>query len=166
LKTSCLAACERGGTLVEFALIAPLFLGLLLGAMQEGTAGMVATSFENAVTQAGRHIRTGQASGTSDMTAFKQLICDQMIDTQSTCLSRLHVDVRPLSGFAAGVTAQAKVDQSKDSFNKGGAGSIILLTASYDWPMFTPFLGDGFTRAGSTSVRISSHLLFKNEPYQ
>jgi Flp pilus assembly protein TadG len=152
--------------MVEFALVMPLFMGLLLGTMQQGIAGMVASDFGNAVVSAARHVRTGDADGAKNKKAFKTLICNSMLDPPATCLQRLHVDVRPIAGFAAAATEAADVDAGKDRFDSGAAGAVMLVTANYDWPMFTPFLGDGFSRAGSTQARFTAHLLFKNEPFQ
>ncbi|HVI31065.1 TadE/TadG family type IV pilus assembly protein [Phenylobacterium sp.] len=158
--------CEAGGALVEFALLAPLFLGLLLGALQHGIAGMVSASFDNAVLSAGRHIRTGQPDGTGSAAAFKALVCRSMLDPEPTCLARLHVDVRPLDRFAEAEGVLRKVDPDEDGFTNGGPGAIMLVTATYDWPMFTPFLGDGFSRAGPGAVRMTVRQIFRNEPYR
>lgn len=158
--------CQSGATLVEFALLAPLFLGLLLGALQHGIAGMVSASFEDAVLSAGRQIRTGQAAGADSAAAFKALVCGSMLDPEPTCLARLHVDVRPLDRFADAEAALSEVEPAEDGFTNGGAGAIMLVTATYDWPMFTPFLGDGFSRAGPATARMSAHMLFRNEPYR
>jgi Flp pilus assembly protein TadG len=155
--------CERGNSAVEFSLVGPIFLGVLLGAIQYGIAGIAATNFQNAVLSAARHIRTGQAAGTANAPAFKRLICSAMADATAHCFGRLHVDLRSIAGFADAGAVSA--DPTKDRFDAGAANQIMLLTASYEWPMVTPFLGDGFSQASSTSARFTAHVLFKNEPF-
>ncbi|WP_374471743.1 TadE/TadG family type IV pilus assembly protein [Phenylobacterium sp.] len=161
-----LKRCDSGAAAVEFALLVPLFLGLLLGAIQHGIAGMVSASFDDAVLAASRHIRTGQASGAGGAAAFKALICEGMFDPPPTCLARLRVNVRPLATFAQAAAAQDQARPEEDRFVNGGANAIMLVTATYDWPMFTPFLGDGFTHGPPGTARMTAHMLFKNEPFR
>ncbi|MDB5446643.1 MAG: hypothetical protein JWQ97_1960 [Phenylobacterium sp.] len=156
---------ERGATLVEFALIAPLLLGVMLAALQVGVLEMVSSNFNNAVVVAARRIRTGQSDGAQTAAAFKGLICDSMIDAKASCLARLQVDVRRFSRFADAAASAPDPSDRNDTFTAGAAGDIMLVTATYRWPMVTPFLGEAFPRADAANALISAHTLFKNEPY-
>ena len=60
---------ERGSAALEFAFIAPIFFALMLGILEIGVMTFGQFALQNAVTQAGRLIRTGQAQAINPTTA-------------------------------------------------------------------------------------------------
>jgi Flp pilus assembly protein TadG len=160
---------DRGATLVEFALVAPVFLMLLIGTIQLGVLGMISADFNNAVLEVSRRIRTGQLDGPKDAATFKSQICGEMVDGAASCGGRLRISVRALSDFSGAEKAMRKQDPDDltkgEPFDAGTAGTIILVTATYKWPLMIPFAGGAFAQADGLDVLIVSRLTFKNEPY-
>jgi Flp pilus assembly protein TadG len=165
--TAGLGQDESGAALVEFALIAPMVLGLILSTVELGVAEFVSVGFNNAVNSAARHIRTGQTAGTAAADDFKALICDAMVSEPTQCLSRLRISVQRYADFASAgrKAAPTAAEPLANDFDAGRAGDIILVTATYAWPMMTPFTGEAFPRDAHGDVQITARILFKNEPY-
>ena len=66
---------ESGASLVETALVFPMFLAMLIGTLQIGAFGWTIAAFDNALVVAARKIRTGQADGPVDADSFIAAIC-------------------------------------------------------------------------------------------
>jgi Flp pilus assembly protein TadG len=165
-----LAADERGAAMVEFLLTAPAFFMLLIGIVQVGILGMVSADFNAALSGASRQIRTGQADGPTSAAEFKQRICARMTDDTASCMSRLAVDVRAMGRFseAAGVVGSDGHDDltSDGGFNPGGPQQVVVVTATYKWPMAVPFAEGAFERVDGVNVQIVGRVAFQNEPYR
>ena len=67
-----LAKDGRGGALVEFALLAPLLLTLLLGGLDFGRMFYARQGLEYATEEAARYYMLNPASGQSDITTYLQ----------------------------------------------------------------------------------------------
>jgi Flp pilus assembly protein TadG len=166
-RLTALADDETGSTTTELAMLLPVLLMLLFGLLQLGVLGMVSADFNNAVLGVSRQIRTGQSDGPKDAHDFAAKICARMIDP-ADCARRLTTSVIALPDFAgAGALAgSTPADLTKGQmFDAGAAGTIILVTATYRWPLAIPFAESAFPRADGVNVLIVSRLVFKNEPY-
>ena len=89
---------EDGVTAIEFGIIAAPFLFLIVALLETALVHMTSLDLENAVKDASRQIRTGQAQ-VAELTAvqFKQLVCDKTVligDCKTT--DKLVIDVRSL----------------------------------------------------------------------
>ena len=62
---------QRGSAALEFAVVAPVFFALMLGILEIGTMTFAQFALQNAVTQTGRLVRTGQAQATNYATATR-----------------------------------------------------------------------------------------------
>ena len=152
---------DSGSSLVETALVFPMFLAMLFGILQVGIYGWTVASFDNALVTASRKIRTGESDGPTDAASFMNLICSNMINPD--CLSRLDVVVQ--SGGSAGqVTSAAQSPTATPVFQPGSANSYVLVTATYAWPLTIPFVSLNYPQQNG-QVLITNRLLFKNEPY-
>lgn len=152
---------DSGASLVEAALVFPMFFALLIGILQIGIYFWTVASFDNALVVASRKIRTGQADGPTDASSFMTMICSNM--TNSDCQSRLKVAVQS-GGSAAQVASAAQAPGKNPVFQPGSANSYVLVTATYAWPMAIPFVKLSFPQQNG-QVLITERLLFKNEPY-
>ena len=128
---------ENGFTAVEFALVATPFLALLFGIIAVGLYFFVQFSLENAVEQASRMIRTGQAQTREPpMTTaqFKTEICNRapsFID----CGGKVRVNVRlPVGVVSAGLKMGMRfapqvegldLDSLSLMINSGDVGQIL-----------------------------------------
>ncbi len=84
---------DSGATAVEFALIALPFFTVVFGIIEVGLSHFVNRMVDNAVINASREIRTGQAhDGGYDAATFETRICGNLPDFLCS-LDRLVVDV-------------------------------------------------------------------------
>jgi len=156
---------ERGGTAIEYALIAPILIFLLFATIEVGLVGMMSAGLDNGVTQAARMIRTGQDDGPVDTAGFEGLVCTSLGGDTADCRNRLQVSVRRYATFSQALAAAQSPPDG--AFDKGDAGDIIMVRAAYRWPMITPTLGVlGEPRPGPFEVTLDARAAFKNEPYK
>jgi Flp pilus assembly protein TadG len=160
-----------GYTAVEFGMVAPIFLMLLFGIIAVGLFFFTTFSLENAVDQAARLIRTGQAQE-AGMTReqFKQKVCE-MAPGYVDCAGKMRVNV--VSGPDPAALARpscldgggALQPEASSTYNTGGSGIYVLVTVCYEWELASkiPFLHLGAMSNGSALIQASS--AFKAEPY-
>lgn len=158
-----IAKDDRGGPAIEFALIAPMVIALLFATVEVGAMEMMSTNLDAAVTAAARMIRTGDANRATSASTFAAQVCANMADSAAHCANRLAISVTKFSSFSSvGAAATSAPD---GTFNGGGPGDIIVVKATYAWPLILPMYGGGFTTQGATKAILSSSTAFKNEPY-
>lgn len=161
---------EAGGSVaVEFALTAIPFFVLLFAIFEAGMVFFATSTLEQALHEAARTIRTGQAQ-TAGRTVqqMKSEICSE-VALLSDCASKLQLDVRVFSQFS-GVTTppvtdgNGKIDTKKLAFNMGSAGDIVLIRAFYIWNIMSPF-STGLSNNGAGTRLLQSSVAFRNEPF-
>ncbi|HEX7775689.1 MAG TPA: TadE/TadG family type IV pilus assembly protein [Parvibaculum sp.] len=164
-----LARAENGSVAVEFALTAIPFFTLLFAIFEAGIVFFATSTLDQALNDAARTIRTGQAQTAS--TTVSQLtttICNNVV-LLSNCTANLKLDVRVYSSFS-GVTfpsvmnANGTVNTASLQFNMGGAGDIVLIRAFYVWNIMSPF-ATGLSNNTSSTRLLQSSVAFRNEPY-
>src|SRR3984957_5132461 len=69
---------EAGSPAVEFALVFPIFIGVVLATLQAGTIFLAKAYFESGAEAAARVVLTNQTTGTMTAAQFKTEICDQL----------------------------------------------------------------------------------------
>ena len=160
---------KGGATAVEFALVAMPFFMLLLAIFETSVIYFASTTLENAVDDAARQIRTGQAQF-ANMTAdqFRQLICDQ-INVFMKCDASLAVDVRAFNDFDQ-VTFPPEVNpdgtlKNDQQFTPGGAGNVVVVRVFYQWPIVTPIIGASLSNMANNTRLIEAVTTFRNEPF-
>src|ERR1700761_8215260 len=72
-----LASDEAGSPAVEFALVFPIFIAIVLATLQAGTIFLVKAFFESSAEAAARTVLTNQ-TGTLAAPQFKTEICNQL----------------------------------------------------------------------------------------
>ena len=181
----------RGSAAIEFVFVAPIFFGLLFAIIETGIMYFSQFAVQNAVLQAARQIRTGQAqsvnapatakctggsggSGSGGAYAntgewFKDQVCCG-ISTLLTC-SNLHVAVTDSSGGFGGtnftnpqVAGQfvAATDAYPGTIN---ACDVVLVRATYTWSVITPVLSFFLVNMAGNAHLLASTTAFRNEPY-
>jgi Flp pilus assembly protein TadG len=161
---------EAGSTAIEFALIAPIFLLLLMAIMQMALVLFAGQHLENATATLGRLVRTGQAQGMSlTQATFRDAFCEEM-EPLLTCESdRLYIDVQTLSNFSV-VPLNLPVNddgefEGEGSFQPGDAGQIVVVRAFYRYPVLIPMIGEKLSNIGDGMRLLSSASVFRNEPF-
>lgn len=157
---------QSGVTAIEFALIAPPFFALLLALFEVGLVFFSGSVLENAVNDAARLIRTGQAqAGNFSKGAFKTAICNKL--AMFDC-ARLVVDVETFQNFSS-VGLPSPLDASGNlknnfPFNMGVGGDVILVRVFYEWKLIAPTL-TLMTNMGTGNRLLSTAQVFRNEPF-
>lgn len=165
------ASSDDGATAVEFALIMPPFFLMIFAILETASIFFVSTTLENAVLDAGRQIRTGQAQS-AEMTAsqFRDEICAR-IDMFMSCDNQsLVLDVERFSSFtdlefpnAMDGNGNLNIDAG---FDTGNPGDIVLIRVYYMWDVMTPVVGRVMANTADHETRlIVATAVFRNEPF-
>jgi hypothetical protein len=133
---------ERGTASLEFVLVAPFFLGIMIFSIELGFVTMRATFLERGLDMAVREVRlgTGTAPQHDDI---KQIICDNTIIIND-CASNLQLEMRPadIRNFTAldqtaDCTDQAEPAKPVREFVPGQQNELMLLRACLKYnPLF------------------------------
>jgi len=159
----------QGVTAVEFALIAPAFIALLVAILQTFLVFFAQEMLESVVQQSSRQILTGQTqSAQATQAAFHQTVCNQ-VSVLFTC-SQIFVDVRVATSWSsADTSALAPTYDSQGNvnnmqFNPGNAGDIVVVRVMYLWPVFGGPLGFNLSNQPNNTRMILATAAFQNEP--
>ncbi|MDG2530975.1 TadE/TadG family type IV pilus assembly protein [Caulobacter endophyticus] len=156
------ARAEGGATAVEFGLVLLPFLLLFFGIIELALVYFASMTLENAVVDAGREIRTGQVqTGGGDAGSFKTSVCSRMNWLESGCPAALRVDVRTVATFNA---SSGLATPKSPCWDPGGAESLVLVRAYYDWPLITPLL-QAVMQTANGKRTLTFTTAFANEPY-
>ncbi len=161
---------RRGAAAVEFALIAAPFFFLIFGLLEVCLIFIMNTVIENAVSEAARPLRTGEAQE-AGMTQiqFRQAVCAEFFDILD-CDARLSIDVRTVANFAstpggAVLDADGNLDNEDFRFQPGGPNDIVAVRVFYEWDLITPFLSQPLVNMAGNKHLLQSNAVFRNEPF-
>lgn len=162
------AAARKGATAVEFALIAPCFIALLVAIFQVSVYLFVQQSLQNAAMQAGRLFLTGQAQGWSQ-SAFKTYVCTNYLSSMFTC-SSLIVSVQTYQDFASASTSPPALDSnnqpiSTSLYSPGTQGQIMIVQLVYPWSVVSGPLGFSIANLSNNAAEMMGVAAFRVEPY-
>lgn len=174
---------ECGKAIVEFALIAPIFLGIVLSILEFSGIMFVQTLLEGGAREASRYGLTGQQpEGISREDMILQIVAENSFDIIDT--DELQMETRVYGSFGdigqpepftdengneaydAGEpftdsNGNGGWDDDMGAAGLGGPGQVVVYRMSYDWPimipLFVPFFGDHITLQANIAVR--------NEPF-
>lgn len=162
---------RRGAAAVEFALIAAPFFFLIFGLIEVCLVFIMSTVLENAVSEASRPLRTGQAQG-GGMTAFqfRQAVCAEFFAILE-CDARLSIDVRRLDNFAGApagnpLDGDGNLDNDNFTFQPGGPDEIVAARIFYEWDLITPVLSQPLVNMSGNRLLLQSSAVFRNEPFE
>jgi Flp pilus assembly protein TadG len=177
---------NKGSVAIEFAMIAPVFLLMLMATIESGIVFYSQSALQNAVNDTARLIKTGQAACfTTDsggncvgMTAdqFRKQVCDEVITLLQDCRkdvngnSDLQFDIKAYSAGFGGAHNGSPLDGNNDlpnltDYNTGNACDVVLVRAFYRWPVFTPGLGFLLANMKGSNHLLATAAAFRNEPY-
>jgi Flp pilus assembly protein TadG len=153
---------DQGSAAIEFAFVAPIFFALMLGVIEIGVMTFAQFALQNAVTDAGRLIRTGQAQNTNTAAAPKcvggtdpgnygsgatgqqnwfqgQICCGvSPLIPDDLCTANLVVTVASTSsGFSSSGFGGIG---TPGTYSPGTACDVVLVRASYIWTIWFPGL--------------------------
>jgi Flp pilus assembly protein TadG len=156
---------KNGAALVEFAVIAVPFLGLIFGMLEVGLIFWTGYELDHATLTASRLIKTGQAQkGNYTKANMITQICSRVV-LLSNCTSELQLKVQSFSSFdCAAHPARAGCTPASD-YNLGGGSQIELVTSSYEWPLFNFATVGLLSNLPNGNRLIQSAAVFQNEPF-
>jgi Flp pilus assembly protein TadG len=163
------ARAERGATAVEFALIAPAFLALLMAILQTAVFLFAQQTLQTAALQAGRALMTGSGS-TLTQTQFTNTVCP-IIQPLFTC-SKLMVNVQSYADFAAANTSSPTLTYNANggvsntwSYTAGAPGQVMVVQLIYQWSVVGGPLGFVLSNLPNGSAEVMGISAFRVEPY-
>ena len=175
------AGDRAGATAVEFAIVAPVFLTLLLGVFDYGHMIYAQSVLQGAVHQAGRN--SGLESGSDFMDAIDDDVRGQVhniVPQGSVLTSRTNYesfnDVNKPEDFVdanangeydedecfTDVNANRDWDEDRGLEGLGGADDVVLYTATLEYDRLVPlfkFVG------GGEQHKISASTILRNQPF-
>ena len=164
---------EDGVTAIEFGIIAAPFLFLIVALLETALVHMTTLDLENAVKDASRRIRTGQAQVASLTAAqFKDLVCDQTVlisDCKTT--SDLVIDVRSYDDFDTITIDPSELYDEEGNFIGGeshsmGSGlKVVVVRAYYKMKLLAQIPAVGLANAGPHHRMLNAIAVFRNEPF-
>ena len=160
---------HRGSAAVEFALVAPLFFGLLFAIIELALIFFASQVLETVTQDSARVIMTGQAQ-TSAFTQgqFKNLVCSKVV-ALFDCTNGISIDVQSYSAFGS-VNIADPIDAGKNfvapnNYLPGGPGDIVVVRIFYQWPLIVTGLGFNAANLSGSKRLLTATAAFQNEPY-
>ena len=163
-----------GSTVVEFALIVPIFLAIMFSILEAGWFFFVNSAVDQANASASRLIRTGQVQSTGiSREDFFDEVCD-IVDIFGDCAEQLTVDVSQFSSFsmlAADLNAQVCRDSSDAAvdgapFDAGVQRDIVRVRVCFLYKPLTPGIGLNLDASNQGFRKIFAVSIFRNEPFK
>lgn len=176
----------RGAFVVEYALLAPLFVSLTFGSIEMGRILMVYASMEGAVTEATRIAMTGNVPEEYESTEayiqhhVKGSLEDVGVDAGVTISMKVYDSFSDIGAeepytdtntdltcndgeFYTDVNANGTWDQDMGASGSGGEENIMVMEIDVD----LPYLMQGIVGIISeeTSINLSTSTAVRNEPY-
>lgn len=171
-------AAESGAVAIELALVIAPFLLLLAGIVELGFLLHTEASLQNATDEAGRLIRTGQATSRTgailmSSATFRERLCAQAT-TIPNCTHALSIDVRSKSNFtdlASSMPDPVTVGPANlggapvISYSPGGASMPTSVIVTYDWKLTLPIMRPFGNVFSGGARRLQAITIFRNEPF-
>jgi Flp pilus assembly protein TadG len=162
---------ESASPAVEFALVFPIFIGVVLATLQATTIFLVEAFFESAVEEAARIVLTNQ-TGSLTTAQFQTEVCNQLT-ALFTC-AQVIVELEPLPAGTTNLTSLLPQFNANGSLastppvdvgaGAGTPGEDMLLVVMYPWPVYGGPLGLNFANLGSGEMLMTSTQVFRIEP--
>ena len=164
---------EEGSAAIEFGMVALPFLMLIFAILETAVGFFAAQVFESGVDVVGRRIRTGQvrSTGASAVTAsqVRDEICSKTLGMFTCSGIKLNVKSYPTfpgTPLTTPTTAGGDLDDSAFTFDSGSSGSIVVVRAYYEWPIFLDYLWQNVSSGMSNGKRLLvATTAFQNEPF-
>jgi Flp pilus assembly protein TadG len=159
---------SRGGSAaVEMAMIAPIFLLMLLITIELGIMLYTQSVLDGAARIAAREIRTGQVQASSTpLTTFTTVFCNN-VSIAVNC-ANVAIDVESFATFSSmslnPVQVNKKGQVTNNAFTPGSPGSAVAVRVFYTYNFFVPWVSLILNPNGN-GVVLEATVVFENEPY-
>src|SRR5258708_13249505 len=160
---------RRGATVVEFALVAPVFFALLFAILETAIVFFAGQVLETITQESARMIMTGQAQTAGfQQSDFRTYVCSQIPDL-FTC-SNIYIDVQSYPAFSNITTISCQIDNAgnfismNQQYNPGGPGNLVTGTLCYQWPLVVTRLGYNIANLSASKRRLAPPPAVPNNP--
>ncbi|NBC36944.1 pilus assembly protein [Novosphingobium sp. FSY-8] len=166
-----LIADDSGAIAMEFGLIGPMMIALVLGILNIALIFLAQQGLQSTVEEAGRIVMTGQAQNASMTQAqFKTAACAKLPPFMSC--NRLYVDVNTAASYATATTGRVTLTYNASgvvtntmNYTLGSRGDIVVVRLMYLWPTAaSAFAGNLVTDQGGNRL-ITAVTVLKTEYY-
>lgn len=172
----------HGSVALEYALVAPLFIALLLASLHTALVFFAQEGLETAAESTARLILTGQAqtgiTGNITVAGVTQTPQQQFHAAACAALppflscSRLFVDVTTVSSYANAVTSPPTLTYDNNgnvttgfNYQPGAQGAIVVLRLLYLWPTITGPAGFSLVNTSGSNRLLQATSVMKTEGY-
>lgn len=157
----------HGATAVEFALIAPILIAVLVAVLQTCIFLFAQVVLQDAAVQAGRYFMTGQAQN-GGWTA-SNIISNVCPSALFNC-NNMYVVVQNYSSFSsANTSAPAMYSGGQPvtsyAYNPGTQGDVMVVQLIYAWPVVSAPFGFNLSNLPNNAAEIMGVSAFRVEPY-
>lgn len=162
---------RQGSVAIEFALVMPTLIILIMAIFQIAIMFMANQIMETAVTEMARQIRTGQVQQNGiDQAAFRKGFCAHVAALITCSDTNLLLDVQVLSGGYGPVDLGWPVDEEGDfkgkgAYQPGAKQDVVLVRAFHQMPVWLPFLGSGMSNLPKSRRLLAASAAFTNEAF-
>jgi Flp pilus assembly protein TadG len=159
---------QRGATAVEFALIAPAFIALLIAIFETTIFLFAQANLQAAASEGGRLFMTGEAQNSSmSATQFKSTVCP-MVSSMFNC-GNLIVNVENASSASDLSTSTPQMYNAgvlnTGSYSPGTPGDLMVVQLGYPLPVIAGPLGFFLNSNGNGTAAVWGVAVFRVEPY-
>lgn len=166
-RTVQLGGDRRGATAVEFALVAPVALFMVVAVIEYSLFYFKTSFLKHVLYEASRNVQTGEVQDAGDpQTYFQTEYCDD-----AAFLIRCEAvffDVRSAASLSAitfpDATFNTDGEPTNFVFQPGGPNDITTMRVATPYRFITPFMQDIFQPGGSPAI-IVGHSVARNEPF-
>jgi len=173
---------ERGVTVIEFAILAPLFFTIIAAILETSLIFFAGQILDSAVQDAARLVLTGQMQSgpvtANNLAGFRTRMCEGLYG-MFTC-ENVKLKVSVVSSFDAATVAYPietgnqceVVDGVKtckwtivESYTPGTGGDVVLVQAFYKWPTLVHLPGFNLQDQPDGTRLLGASRVFRNEPF-
>ena len=159
---------EGGNTLIEFALLAPVFFMLVMGLVEFVLYQYKTYALNHVTYEAARNLQTGEVSNADDMLqAFKDEVCAHsglMIDC-----NEIYFDVRSFKTIPEITYPPVEFDSegkpTNFKFEPGKANEYSVVRAAIHHQFITPFMDKLFRMGPDMPAIVNAFCIVRNEPW-
>lgn len=166
--------CAIGATAVEFALVLPVFFGLVFGIVETGWLMTKLTMIDRAVTKASRFVYTGAVSAGTAMTqqTLEDFICENAV-VISDCAANIALELIVIDSVFTPPSTAAPCQESEvgiepaTTFQSGASSDVVFMRVCVTTEIFMPLIGLGLALplTDNGNYQFTSSTAFANEPF-
>jgi Flp pilus assembly protein TadG len=155
-----LSAANDGGSAVEFAIVGPLLISLLIGMAEFARIATTQVLLEGAARDASRYGVTGSVTPGQPPTSqadreaqIKNIVARETVGLVD--MSKIVISMKAYSDFSDVGTAPGQT-------GAGGADQVVVYTLTYDQPLITNLFA-GMVK--KSAIRHDARVVVRNEPF-